>query len=185
VRKHWTCDEFHQLGDEGWFEHSRPMLIRGEILEMPIPNPPHATAKSLVEEALRSILGKGLLIRTENPLVLGRSTDPVPDVAVVMGSARDYARSHPTSAELVVEVSDSSLDYDTYDKASLYASAGIADYWVVDLVHQRLIVHRNPVIDPAMPFGFTYADATIHISGQGASPLVMPGALVAVADLLS
>jgi Uma2 family endonuclease len=182
--KRWTCDEFHQLGDEGWFEESRVMLIQGEILEMPVPNPPHTTAKSLTEEVLRAIFATGFLVRAENPLLLGRSTDPVPDLAVVRGSIRDYARSHPNTAVLVVEVSDSSLDYDTDDKASLYASAGIADYWVVDLVNRRLIVHRDPQADGAKRFDFGYANVTAFLPGQSVSPVAAAQATVAVADLM-
>jgi Uma2 family endonuclease len=160
------------------------MLIDGELLEMPTPNPPHSTSKHLVEDALRSVFRTGFVVRTENPLVLSRSTDPAPDVAVVTGSVRDYARSHPTTAELVVEVSDSSLDYDTTDKASLYSAAGIADYWVVDLVNRRLIVMRDPVADATARHGSRYSTVTMFTSGQSAAPLAAPASTVAVADLL-
>jgi len=182
--KRWTCDEFHRLGDAGLFEHSRAMLIRGKILEMPVPNPPHTTAKALTEEALRAVFATGFVVRAENPLILGRTTDPVPDLAVVTGSIRDYARAHPTTALLVVEISDFTLDYDTGDKASLYASAGIADYWVVDVVNRRLIVHRDPRADAAQPFGTRYANVAAYPPGQTASPLAAPAARVVIADLM-
>jgi Uma2 family endonuclease len=94
----WTCEEFHQIGDEGWFEHKRAILIDGEILDMPVPNPPHSTAKDLAQEVLRRIFDSKFVVRTENPLVLARSTDPVPDLAVVTGSIRDYTQSRPTTA---------------------------------------------------------------------------------------
>lgn len=180
----WTCDEFHQLGDEGWFDHKRVMLIDGEILEMPVPNPPHSTAKDLTQEVLRKIFNAGYLVRTENPLILGRSSDPIPDLAVVTGSIRDYARLHPTTALLVVEINDSTLAYDLNDKASLYASAGIADYWVVDLVNRQVVVMRDPCTDASMRFGHGYATVTTLAAGQSTSPLAAPGAIVAVADLL-
>ena len=180
----WTCVEFHNMGDRGMFEHRRVFLIDGELFEMPSPNPPHSTAKALVEETLRAAFGVGFLIRTENPLVLGRSTDPVPDLAVVTGSVRDYARSHPTTAVLVVEVADSSLGYDLGDKASLYAAAGIADYWVVDLVNRQVVVMRNPVVDATRKHGYGYSTVTNHAVGQGVSPLAAPAAVVAVADVM-
>jgi Uma2 family endonuclease len=85
---------------------------------------------------------------------------------------------------LVVEVSDSSLDYDTTDKASLYAAAGIADYWVVDLVNRRLMVMRDPLADAAARFGFRYSTVTAVAIGQSASPLAAPASNVAVADLM-
>jgi Uma2 family endonuclease len=111
-------------------------------------------------------------------------TDPVPDLAVVQGSIRDYGTIHPSTAVLVVEVSDSSLKYDTGDKASLYASAGIADYWVVDLVGRQLIVFRDPQMDSTGVFGFSYADMKKYGPNQSASPLRAPHSSVLVSDLL-
>ena len=182
--KRWTCEEFHDLGDRGVFEHARVMLIDGEILVSPMSNPPHATASSLIEEFVRPIFAKGFVVRIEKSLVLSQTTDPVPDVAVVSGSIRDYALAHPTTAVFVIEISDTSLDYDTNDKASLYASAGIADYWVVDLVNRQLIVHRNPQVDASKPFGFTYANVTVHLPGQNVAPLAAPNSSARVDDLL-
>ena len=151
---------------------------------MPVPNPPHSTSKALAEEVLRRIFSTGFVVRGENPLILGRTTDPVPDLAVVPGSTRDSATTHPTTAVLVVEVADSSLDYDTTTKASLYASAGIADYWVVDLVNRRIVVFRDPQPDAAQPFGSRYATVTAHLPGQPVSPLAAPGSTVAVGDVM-
>jgi Uma2 family endonuclease len=181
---HWTVTEFYDLGNRGFFDERRVMLIDGDILEMPLANPPHATAEALTEEVLRAIFRTGFVVRTEKPLPIGRSTDPVPDLAVVSGSIRDYAQSHPTTSVLVVEISDSSLDYDMGDKASLYASSAIADYWVVDLVNRQLVVMRDPVVDATRRFGFRYSTLTTLAPGQSASPLAAPAASVAVADLI-
>ncbi len=116
-------------------------------------------------------------------LALGRSIDPVPDLAVVAGSPRDYLQK-PTTAVLVIEISDSSLDYDTTTKASLYASAGIADYWVLDLKNRRLLVYRDPIADAAAPFQFNYANIIEASAGAMVSPLALPAGKIAVADLL-
>lgn len=150
--KRWTCDEFHRVGDSGALEGQNLILINGEILEMPAAGGAHDVALILLDEQLRKIFSTGFVNRCQMSLVLGKSIDPLPDLVVVSGSARDFLRK-PTTALLVAEVSDSSLDYDTNDKASLYASAGIADYWVVDLVNRRLIVFRDPQADASKPFG--------------------------------
>src|SRR5262245_8837564 len=85
--KRWTCKEFHQLGDMGWFEGKRAILINGEILEMPGPKPPHATATTLVDAVLRAVFGAPqYFVRPQMPLVFGLSTDPEPDIAVIAGS---------------------------------------------------------------------------------------------------
>jgi Uma2 family endonuclease len=182
--KRWTCDEFHRLGDAGVLEGQNLILIDGEILQMPAAGGSHDVALSLLDDLIRKCFPTGFTVRCQMSLVLGQSIDPVPDLAVVRGGARDFLRQKPTTAELVVEVSDSSLDYDVGDKASLYASAGIADYWVVDLVHRRLVVMRDSAMDASRVFGFAYATVTTFVIGQSASPLAAPAATVAVADLI-
>jgi Uma2 family endonuclease len=118
------------------------MLIDGVILEEGPMNPPHAITLGLVEEAVRAAFGPGWWLRHQSPLILGADTDPEPDLAVVPGRPRDYA-GHPTTAELVVEVADTSLDFDTNEKRLLYARAGIREYWVVDINGRRLLVYRD------------------------------------------
>ena len=106
-RKRWTVDEFHRLRIQGWFDGVKPMLLDGEIIEMPIPGPSHDCGIGLVETALRSVFPVGWWVRGQLPLVLGLWTDLMPDFAVVFGSPRDYVDSQPTTAVLVVEISDS------------------------------------------------------------------------------
>lgn len=85
------------------------------------------------------------------PLNLTPVSQPEPDIAVVKGSARDYAVAHPTTALLVVEVAESTLAFDRGEKASLYAGAGISEYWVLNLVARRLEVSRDPIAMPEQP----------------------------------
>jgi hypothetical protein len=94
------------------------MLIDGVILEEGQMNPPHALTLELVQAALRAVFAKGWRIRIQLPLVLGQSTDPEPDVAVLAGDPRGSA-GHPTTADLVVEVSGSSLAFATTEKRLL------------------------------------------------------------------
>src|SRR5580692_10454861 len=82
----WTCAQFHQMGDMGWFEGKTVILIDGEIKEMPGPNPPHSTSTELTVDALKSAFGAGFNVRGQQPLELGLDTDPVPDAAVVSGN---------------------------------------------------------------------------------------------------
>ena len=114
----WTCAEFHRFGDMGVFEGRGAMLIDGVILEQGPMNPPYALTLELVEPALRTIFGAGWRVRGQSPLVLGQDIDPMPDFAVIAGSPRSSA-GHPTTADLVVEMSDTSLDFDTNEKRLL------------------------------------------------------------------
>src|SRR5579885_2622653 len=152
-RLRWTSDEFHNVCDVGVFEGRNVILVDGEILEMPPPNPPHNTALSLADYLLKDVFRVGHVVRIQMALDVGQSTDPVPDLAVVTGSVRDYATTQPNTAVLVIEVSDSTLAYDRGEKANLYAAAGVADYWVLDLVNRQLLVFRDPKPDPAQPHG--------------------------------
>jgi len=127
----WTCAEFHRVGDMGAFEGRGAMLINGVILEEGPMNPPHAITLGLAEEAIRTAFGTGWWLRNQSPLILGQDTDPEPDLAVVLGRPRDYT-GHPTTADLVIEVADASLDFDTNEKRLLYARASIPEYWVID-----------------------------------------------------
>jgi Uma2 family endonuclease len=172
----WTCAKFHRIGDMGMLEGRRAMLIDGVILEEGPMNPPHAITLELVEEALRAAFGRGWRIRIQSPLVLGQHLDPESDLAVIAGTARGSS-GHPTTADLVVEVADSSLDFDTKDKRLLYARAGIREYWVVDINARQLLVYRDPKAgDYAIQLTFGATDTV--------SPLAVPAAMVAVANLL-
>jgi Uma2 family endonuclease len=171
-RKRWTIDEFHALYSLPAFESKKLVLLDGEILEMPNPNAPHDAGLGLALAAVMAAFGPGFWVR-----------GPMPDVAVVPGSPRDYPQQ-PTTALLVVEVSDTSLAIDTGIKAQLYAVAGIADYWVVDLNNHLLIVHRDPQPDPTSPYGASYRTVTALAVGQSVSPLAAPQAVLNVADLL-
>jgi Uma2 family endonuclease len=179
----WTVTEFHELRGEPKYESRNLILVEGQILEMPKPNPAHDAAVLLTEIALRKAFGEGHCIRVQMALVLGLSTDPVPDVSVVIGSPRDYT-DHPRTAMIVVEVADSSLAYDTRDKANLFAASGIQDYWVVDLVHRKAIIFRDPTRDPIQAFGAAYRSRLVVDAADSVAPLAAPQTPIAVGDLL-
>ena len=170
------------MADAGLFVGRRVELIRGEVIEMTPQNGPHATAVGLVDDALRRVLRDTHHVRCQMPLALADGSAPEPDIAVVPGSRRDFEEQHPTSAELVVEVADSSLAYDRSSKASVYAEAGISEYWIVDLEHGRLEVHRDP--RRADPLGSGYTASRTLLPGDEVEPLCAPGRRIAVVDCL-
>lgn len=179
----WTKDEYYKMAEIGFFDGKRVELIGGKVLEMTPMLSGHATATMLVAEALREVFYARHFLRVQLPLSVSEISDPEPDVAVVEGAIRDYRDAHPTTAALVVEVADSSLDYDRTDKASLYASAGVADYWVVNLPQRRLEVLRSPIPDASQPFGYSYASRRIFTENEQVQPLAAAGT-VQIADLL-
>ena len=118
------------------------------------------------------------------PVALDDESEPEPDVAVVPGDPRDYRDAHPTRPVLVAEVALSRLGLDRDRKGSLYARAGIADYWIVNLPDRRLEGYRGPVPDGAAPFDWHYGSAIALGPEERVAPLAAPGANVSVADLL-
>jgi Uma2 family endonuclease len=136
-----------------------------------------------VEEVLRATFGQGWQVRGRGPVALDDESEPEPDVAVVPGSFRDYAAAHPSRPVLVAEVSESTLAFDRHHKGSLYARAGLADYWIVNLVDRVLEVYRDPVPDPVSSFGWRYRSVEPFGREPSVSPLALPGARIRVADL--
>lgn len=181
----WTVKEFQRAYDLGAFGFdTRLELIEGEIIRKMPQKEPHTWAVRAAEEALRSIFMPGHDVRTQLPLVFGLRNKPEPDIAVVIGSFDDYKRKHPTTAVLVVEVSDSTLALDRTTKAALYARASIEDYWIVNLPDGVLEVHRQPAAMTDQPLGHHYRSITRLVPTDTVTPLVSPDSVIAVRSLL-
>jgi Uma2 family endonuclease len=181
---HWTRDEYYKMHGAGLFAGRRVELIRGEVIEMSPQESLHATAVVLLDDAIRSIFGEGFVVRVQLPLCLGSDSDPEPDLAVVSGRPRDYIRSHPSDAILVVEAADSSLEHDRTRKAEVYAAAGIQDYWIVNLVDRQIEVYRKPRRGSGPSARCGYAERTVLEVTTSVSPLALPEATLRVADLM-
>lgn len=183
--KHWTRVEYERLIDLGAFRPGERLeLVGGALLVCEPQGGPHFTAVGLVEDALRPVFGIGWTVRAQGPIALDEDSEPEPDIAVVPGSRRDHSRAHPSHPVLIVEVADSSLAFDRAEKGSLYARAGIADYWILNLPDQVLEVYREPAAAPHAPYGHRYG-ATITLAPRDlVSPLAVPTAAILVASLL-
>jgi Uma2 family endonuclease len=181
-RKRWTRDEYDKCIEIGVFtEEDKIELIDGELIKkMPV-KPPHATALSLAEEALRSLLPTGFHTRNQQPIALSNRSEPEPDIAVVTGSVRDYARRHPETALLLIEISDSTLAFERSRKAQIYAKAGIQDYWIVNVKGNVVEVYRNPVTERGRG---RYTSGQQFQAGETISPLAFPEISIAVSDIL-
>jgi len=141
-----TVEQYHRMIDAGVFSSSEKCeLVRGVILEKPVPKPPHSFSVDALSELLRDLVGPNHIVRTQQPVTMGDS-EPEPDVAVAAGTIRDYKARHPAPDEikLLVEVADSTLRTDRTAKLELYAESGIICYWIVDLVHHTVEVHTHP-----------------------------------------
>lgn len=176
---------FNQLHRAGAFEGRRVELIEGEIVEMSPIELPHWVATNRVDEKLKQIfgMGQGYIVSVQSAIQFGDFAAPEPDVAVIKADLNSLTEV-PSSAVLVVEVSDTTLSYDRNRKAALYASRGIEDYWIVNLRAMQLEVMRQPRPTPNAKWSHGYALRQILDATQNVAPLELPQVSIAVADLL-
>ncbi|PSP34301.1 MAG: hypothetical protein BRC57_11940 [Cyanobacteria bacterium QS_8_48_54] len=150
TRKRFTLAEYHYLAELGFFsEDDRVELIRGEIMEMAAKRTPHSVCNSLLLGELYTLVGKRGNVRGQEPITLPPNSEPEPDVVVARRQSDHYLSAHPSPKDilLVIEVADSSLQYDQQTKLALYAEAGISDYWLFNLIENHLEVYSEPVQD--------------------------------------
>ena len=177
----WTRERYEAATDAGVFDGLRLERIGGKLIEMSPQNEPGVYANEEAAEWCRATFpASQFQVRTNRPLAVDRWSDPEPDVAVISGPRR-RGQPCPTTAVLVIEVSESSLRHDRR-KARRYAGAKVGDYWILNLVDRTLEVHRDPV--RGLGGRWQYRDVKVLPETDSITPLAAPNAAVTVADLL-
>jgi len=170
-----TIEEYDRMIESGVFENRRIELIHGELREMsPIGAPHEYAVDELTEWSIQNVPLDRVRVRIQHSVGLAElSSVPQPDVAWV--ARLDYSHYRPTGADvsLLFEVSDSSLAYDRGEKAKLYATVGITDYWIVNIRDRCIEVRRQPA-------GDVFEDIRIYNIGETVSPLHFPSLAVPV-----
>ena len=179
-KRMFTVAEYYRMAEVGILQRDeRVELIEGEIIVMPPIGPEHAWDVDYLHEVLvRYAVGR-YYVRNQNPVRLGDDTEPEPDVALLRRRPEGYGAAHPTPADvlLVIEVADSSLEYDRNIKAHIYGRSGVPETWVRNLPEDCIERFTEPGADG-------YARHTIHRRGETLKPVSMPDLELAVADLL-
>jgi Uma2 family endonuclease len=160
-------------------EDSRVELIDGDLIAMCPIGPRHADEiDRLVELLVPRLVGRAIL-RVQNPVRLGDHSEPQPDLMVVNRRENGYASAHPGPADvlLLIEVMDSSADYDRGTKLGLYARFSIVEVWLIDLNEDRVELHRAPLDG-------TYTDRLIRGRGTSISPAALPDLILDVDAIL-
>ena len=175
---HWTREEYERAVEAGAFEGWKIELVEGVLHDMTPQTSLPAGLATKVSGILAEIDPGDHLFRQHSPLAIAGDSMPEPDVAVVPPDPEGdcYVSAHPTTAALVVEIADSSLQYDRDVKARIYAEAGIAEYWILNLRSWQLEVYREPA-------GSMYGSRTILTLSDKVSPLFAAGAGIPVAQL--
>ena len=180
LTRRFTVAEYYRMAEAGILKaDERVELIEGEIIVMPPIGPEHSGSVDISTEVFPILAQGRFSVRIQNPLHLDDGSEPLPDVALVRPRADRYTRSHPTPADvlLVIEVSDSSLEYDRNVKAHLYGRNNIVETWIKNLPEDCIERFTEPG-----PEG--YAQHTIHRRGETLTPVSLPDLELAVDDLL-
>lgn len=171
THKRFTLEEYHRLEELGFIgEDDRVELIRGEILLMAAKRTPHSVCNSLLLKELYQLIGERAIVRGQEPIILPPNSEPEPDAVIALKKA-DHLSAHPSSSDilLIIEIADSTLKYDQEVKLALYAEAGIANYWLINLVNSYLEAYNEPYQDKQGNFG--YASKRIFFpSAKGSLP---------------
>jgi len=143
----FTVAQYQKMISEGIISaDARVELLNGEVVHKMARNPPHDTSLSLTEEELGAALSAEWYVRVQMAVVLGKTGQPEPDIAVVLAPIKRYFKQHPVLKDIgmLAEVADSSLLQDRRDKAPIYAGGRIPWYWIVNVADRTVEVYSNP-----------------------------------------
>jgi Uma2 family endonuclease len=170
--------EYHEMARAGILtEDDRVELLEGIIVAMPPIGSRHAWCVSRLTRLFTTRGRESVIVWTQNPIILGDDSEPQPDVSILHSQANTKALPNPAEVLLVVEVADSSGGYDRSTKGRLYADAGIAEYWIVDLAADRIDVFQEPRLGG-------YGNVRLARRGEALSPINLQGVEIAVDEIL-
>ncbi len=179
-RRLFTVEEYHRMAEAGILsEDDRVELIEGELVAMSPIGSRHAACVKRLIRLLDRAVGDRAIVGAQDPIRLGARSEPQPDVTLLRYRPDFYASAHPGPEDvlLVVEVAETSADYDRTVKIPLYARYGIPEAWLVDLLEERIEIYRHP-----SPQGYQ----TLHIAHRGETvrPTTLPDLELSVDDIL-
>jgi Uma2 family endonuclease len=179
--RRFTVEEYHRMAEVGILAPGdRSELLDGEILALTPVGARHAACvKRLIRLCAPLVVRQAVTLSVQDPVILGPYDEPQPDVALLRYRADDYAASHPTPADvlLLIEVADTSLDYDRQIKLPRYARSEVPEVWLVNLEDQQVEIYREPA-------GERYAKMHVARRGEALTPLLLSSASVSVDQIV-
>jgi Uma2 family endonuclease len=179
-RKLFTVDDYHKMINAGILkEDDRVELINGEIIAMPPIGPNHASCVDRVNSQLYLKLGHSIIVRVQSPILLDDYSEPEPDITILKHRSDFYKNSHPKPEDilLIIEIGDSTIEYDRTIKIPGYAKSNVMETWLFDINKDRIELHRRP-------YNGIYQETRIAQRGQQFSCLSFPETLFSVDELL-
>ena len=179
-RRRFTVEEYYRMAEVGILgPEDRVELIEGEIIQMSPIGPRHAYCVSSLTTLLIRALGDRAVLWAQNPVLLPRDSVPQPDIVLLHPPLSQYGQRlpQPGDVSLLVEVADTSYRFDREVKLRIYAAAGIAEFWIVDLAHDVVEIFRNPE-------GRRYGNTERVGLGRRIAPAAFPDATLSVEEIL-
>jgi len=179
-RRAINVDEYHRMAEAGIFgPDERVELLRGDIVRMAPIGDQHRGSVNRLTRILSATFADRVCVQIQNPVVVSDHSEPEPDVALLKMNEAAWGERHVYPADIIalIEVADTSRAANLRVKLSLYAEAGIAEFWVVDLVDRVIRIHRTPT-----PHG--YRTTLLARSGERVELAAFPGESLAVDDVL-
>jgi Uma2 family endonuclease len=179
-RRRFTVNDYHRMGEAGILSsRDRVELIDGEIVTMMAIGPRHGASVDRANRALTTTVGTSAIVRVQGSVRLDLFNEPEPDIVLLRPRADFYASAHPGPADilLIIEVAESSIDYDRDVKTRVYAMAGVPEYWLVDLNEDVVRVHSEPS-------NGIYRSAASYQRGQSIAPGLLAACTISALDLL-
>ena len=164
-----SVQEYYQMAEAGILKPTDKVeLIHGEIIQMSPVGSKHASMVDLFTEVLVDLLRDQAIVRVQSPIHLNERSEPEPDISILRKVPDRYADAHPKpdSVILLIEVADTTYEYDSIVKANLYAANNIAEYWIIDLRKDRIEVYKNPTSGEYLSKEIVRSTDELSISGN-------------------
>lgn len=146
-RHRLTVADFLRMGKAGILGENAPVeLIEGDLIDMLPIGSRHAAVVGRLTHLLVQAAGDRAIVWVQNPISINEHTMPQPDVALLKPRADSYSSAHPRPGDvlLIIEVAETTLEYDIKVKLPLYARAGVPEVWIIDLASSQITCYRNP-----------------------------------------
>ena len=179
----WRFEDFMRAAEAGIFDSQPVELIEGELIDMPAQKDPHAWAISRLTRELFRLFPDPYWVKIQSTQQLGDYSGPEPDITLLSGPPCPPALEKPRPL-LIIEVSQTTLGYDRNRKASLYASHGINDYWIVNVIDRQVEVHRDPIPDSSQKHGWRFKSTKVLGLYDRVIPLCKPDLSLTVTSFL-
>ena len=180
VKHRFSTREYYQMAMAGVLKpDARVELLDGEILDMSPIGPFHGGVLNHLGYMFNREARGRWMVSIQNPVHLDDHSEPQPDLTLLRPAADNYKTNHPGPEQvfLLIEVADTSLEYDREKKVPSYGRAGIAESWLVNLEEETIEVYRQPHLAG-------YQSITILRAGAKACPLAFADVEIDVADLM-